>query len=90
MIISSILDLFKSLLKVVFGFINLPPFPEVLASAIDTFLEIIFGSFSLLAFFVRPATIKIVVPVLIILINFEEVYKLTMFILKKIPFLNFK
>lgn len=90
MIISSILDLFKNLLKLVFGFINLPDFPDVLTSAIDKILEIVFGSFNLLAFFIRPATIKIVIPVLIILINFEEVYKLTMFILKKIPFLNFK
>lgn len=34
-------------------------------------------------------TIKIIVPILIILLNFEEVYKITMWILRKIPFLRF-
>lgn len=88
MIISSILDLFKGLLQIVFGFINLPAFPEGFTSAINTVLDIIFGSLNLLAFFIRPTTIKIAIPVLIILINFDELYKLTIFILKKIPFFN--
>lgn len=88
MIVSSIMDLFKSLIKIMFGFINLPNFPDVLTSAIDTILEIVFGSFNLLAFFIRPTTIKIVIPVLLVLINFDEIYSLTMFILKKIPFFN--
>lgn len=88
MILELLLNLIMSLLKICFGWINLPPFPETLTSSISSFLDIIFGNLSLLGFFIRPITLTIVIPVLIILLNFEDVYKFTMWILRKIPFLG--
>lgn len=88
MIIEAILNLLKTVLFFVFGWINLPQFPETLRTGIDTVLDLIFGAVNLLGFFVRIETIQICIPILIILINFDKVYKLTMFILRKIPFLN--
>lgn len=90
MIIEAILNLFKGLLFIVFGWISLPPFPVALTDSIDTFLGLIFDNLTLLGFFVRPVTLTIAIPVLIALLNFEELYKLTMWILKKIPMLNIK
>lgn len=90
MILETILNIIKILLQVVFGWINLPPFPEELTSSIDTFLDLIFSNISLLGFFVRPITLTVAIPILIILLNFDDVYKLTMWILRKIPFLNIK
>ena len=89
MILEALLNLVFGLLKIVFGWISLPAFPENLSSSIDTFLNLIFDNVTLLGFFVRPSTIMIVVPILIILLNFEEIYKITMWILRKIPFLRF-
>ena len=88
MIIEALLNLIKLLLNVCFGWINLPDFPEALTNAINTVIEIVFQGVTLLGFFVRIETIQIVIPVLLFLINFDKVYKLTMFILRKIPFLN--
>ncbi len=88
MIIESLLNLIFGLLKVCFSWLSIPAFPESLTNSIDTFLNLIFDNISLLGFFVRPLTISIVVPVLIILINFEDVYKFVMWILRKIPFLG--
>ena len=88
MIIQLILNLLKTLLFSVFSWINLPQFPEGLTNSLNSFIELIFDNLNLLGFFIRPATITIVIPVLIILINFDKVYKLTMWILKKIPMLN--
>ena len=88
MIIQLILNLLKSLLFSVFSWINLPQFPEGLTNSLNSFIDLIFDNLNLLGFFIRPATITIVIPVLIILINFDKVYKLTMWILKKIPMLN--
>jgi len=88
MIIESLLNLIKGLLNVVFGWISLPAFPEGLTNSVDSFLDLIFGNLSLLGFFIRPATLMIAIPMLIILLNFEQVYKLVMWILRKIPFLN--
>lgn len=90
MIIEALLNLIKGLLNVVFGWISLPPFPEQLTSSIDTFLSLIFDNLNLLGFFIRPITLTVCIPVLIILLNFEQVYKLVMWIVKKIPFLGVK
>ena len=90
MILEALLNIIKVLLQVVFGWINLPQFPEGLTGSIDTFLDLIFDNITLLGFFIRPQTLTIAIPILIILLNFEYVYKLTMWILKKIPFLNMK
>lgn len=88
MILEVILNLVKTLLNLVFGWINLPPFPEGLTNSIDSFFSLIFDNLTILGFFIRPETLTIAVPVLIILLNFEQIYKLTMWILRKIPFLN--
>lgn len=88
MILEALLNLVFGLLKACFGWINIPAFPEALSGSINTFLDLIFNNLTLLGFFIRPMTITIVVPVLIILLNFEEVYKITMWVLRKIPFLG--
>lgn len=90
MIVAGILNLIKELLFLCFGWINLPQFPESLTNLLNTFLDIIFQGLGLFGFFFRPATIKIVIPILLILINYDKVYKFTMWILRKIPMLNIK
>ena len=88
MIIETILNLLKTLLFTVFGFINLPSFPEDIMTNLDSFLDLIFDNLTLLGFFIRPSTLTLTIPLLIILINFDKVYKFTMWIIKKIPMLN--
>lgn len=88
MILETLLNVIMGLLQVVFGWINLPSLPDELTSSIASFLNLIFENISLVGFFIRPATISVVIPVLIILLNFEDVYKFTMWILRKIPFLG--
>lgn len=88
MIISAILNLLKGLLFICFSWINLPQMPEGITSSIDNFFDLIFNNITLLGFFVRPITFQIAIPVLIIILNFDKVYKLTIWILKKIPMLG--
>ena len=90
MILETLLNLIMLLLNVVFGWINIPQFPEELTSSISSFLDLIFENLSLLGFFVRPVTLTVAIPLLIILLNFERVYKLVMYIVRKIPFLGIK
>ena len=90
MILEALLNVVFGLLKIVFGWINIPAFPEGLANSINIFLSLIFDNITLLGFFIRPATLTICIPILIILLNFEDVYKITMWILRKIPFLGLK
>lgn len=90
MILEAILNLFKGLLFICFSWINVPDFPTELTNNIDAFLDLIFNNLTLLGFFVRPITLQIAIPILIILLNFENLYKLTMWILRKIPMLGIK
>ena len=88
MIISSILTLLKNLLFICFSWINLPQMPIGITSSINSFFDLIFNNITLLGFFIRPITFQIAIPVLIIILNFDKVYKLSIWILKKIPMLN--
>lgn len=88
MIITVILNLLKTLLFTCFSWISLPALPTEIMQNVDTFLGLIFDNLTLLGFFIRPTTLKLVIPVLIIVLNFDNIYKFTMWILKKIPALN--
>lgn len=90
MIIEAILNLFKTLLFACFSWISIPSFPVELTNNINSFLDLIFNNLTLLGFFIRPITLQISIPILIILLNFDNLYKLTMWILRKIPMLGIK
>ncbi len=90
MILETILNLLKNLLFLVFNWINLPSMPETFVNSVNSFLDLIFNNLTILGFFVRIETIKIAIPILIILINFDKIYKLTIWILRKIPMLGIK
>lgn len=90
MILEVILNLVKVLLTFCFSWINLPAIPETITSGINQFLDLIFNNLTLLGFFIRPLTFQIAVPLLLVIINFERLYHLTMWILHKIPMLSIK
>ena len=68
MILEAILNLLKNLLFIVFGWINLPAFPEGLTNSINSFLDLIFNNLNLLGFFIRPSTLTLSIPILIALL----------------------
>lgn len=90
MILEAVFNLVSSMLKLVFGWINLPDMPETVTSIIDELFTLIGGSIGMMGIFIDLNMVKILLPVLLIVINFDEVWKFTMFILKKIPFLGIK
>lgn len=85
MIITIILNLLKSLLFIAFGWINIPALPTEITTNLNSFLDLIFNNLTLLGFFIRPLTLTIVIPVLIIVLNFDNIYKFTMWIIRKLP-----
>lgn len=86
MILKVIFDLILGLLKLVFGLLpDIPPLPASITTSLNNVFDAIFGHLDLLGLFVRIDTIKLLVPLVIIVINFEHIYHFTMWILKKIP-----
>lgn len=88
LVLNLVWNFLEFLIHLLFDWINIPAFPETLKSSINSFFDLIFGNLSLLGFFVRPFTLKIVIPLLLFLINFKYIYKLVMWIIRKIPFLH--
>lgn len=81
-LVENILNAILSLLDV------LPDFPAAFIEIVDKFFNLIFDNLFLLSFFVRIDTIKIAIPILIVVLNFEHVYRFIMWILRKIPMLG--
>lgn len=89
MIIETILNLLKFLLTTIFGILpDLPDMPAAIADGITSFLDIIFDNVGLLGVFIPISTIKVVIPIVVLIMNFDDIYKLVMFIIKKIPMLG--
>ena len=78
----------KNVIKLVFGWINLPDMPEAVTSVVDELFALLRGTVGMMGIFLDLKMLKILLPVLLIVINFEHVWKFTMFILRKIPFLG--
>ena len=68
----------------------LPDFPADLVNSVEAFFSLIFDNLSILGFFVPLSTVKILIPLVILVINFEDVYAFVMWLLRKIPFLGIK
>ena len=68
----------------------LPEFPPELVASVEEFFSLIFDNLSILGFFLPLSTIKILIPLILLVINFEDVYAFIMWLLRKIPFLGIK
>lgn len=88
MIIKGLFELILGLLKIVFAPINLPDLPAGIQSVLDELLEVLTGAVGLFAVFVDMNVVKWIIPLVIVIANFEKVWSLIMFVLRKIPFLG--
>lgn len=76
------------LLKIVFAPINLPQLPDGIQSVLDQLEDVLIGAVGLLGVFIDWSVVKWLIPVVLIVANFDKVWSLIMFILRKIPFLG--
>lgn len=77
-------------ISIMYMFPDLPNLPESILDGLNSFLDLIFDNVGFVGIFVPISTIKIVVPLIILIINFDKIYKLVTWVLKKIPMLGFK
>ena len=65
---------------------SLPDIPDSLYNKVINIIDLIFDyGGDLLGLFVRISTLKIVLPLLILVINFDKIYEVILWIVKKIP-----
>ena len=87
MIVEAIENVISQILTFIFSLIpNLPDLPQSLHDTLINFIDLIFDyGGNLIGLFVHISTLKIVLPILIILINFDKLYEVVLWIIKKIP-----
>ena len=87
-LISLVVTLIKAILSI---FPSLPPFPAEGLVSINSYISLIItNAGSLLGLFIDLNTVKIVLPIVLVLIEFEHIYDFVMWLLRKIPFLGIK
>lgn len=88
MIIKGLFNLVLALMQIIFAPINLPQLPAGIQNIFNTLLSAMLNAVGLFEVFVRPSTLQLLIPVVIVLVNFEKLWNGIIFILKKIPFLG--
>lgn len=88
MIIKLLFELIIGLLNIVFGWVSFPAMPEPIVTALDTFLSAISSAMGFVWLIVPRELVLVVLPVILVVENFDKLYSIVMWILKKIPFLG--
>lgn len=80
------------LFDVILNFLDLlPDMPEEVVTVLDEFFDLIFTNGWSIACFVIPMDFALMLlPLVILVANFERVYHLIMWVLRKIPMLGIK
>ena len=90
MILKLLFELVLGLLEIVFSWVHFPSMPEVITNVIDMTFEYMEQGLSILFFFVDNQLILTLLPIVIVIENFDKLYSITMWIMRKIPFLGIK
>lgn len=86
MIFNVFFEALKSVLMTVFGVLpDIPDLPSGITNVLDTGLDFISNGFTFLVYIFGGAYLLVVIPLLIVLINFKWIYHLTMWIVRKLP-----
>lgn len=89
MIIESLLNAIFSVFETLFSGINIPGMPEGMSEQVVSFFNNTLNyAGSLISLFVPWSQVKIFFPILIVILSSEEIYKLVMWVLRKIPMLG--
>ena len=88
MIIKGLFELVYTLLSIVLGPIQLPQMPEGIQNVFDELLDVLTGAVGLASVILDFNVVKWLIPVVLVVANFDKVWSMIMFILRKIPFLG--
>lgn len=89
MIIETLLNAIFSIFEKVFSVINIPGMPDGMSDQVVSFFsDTLNYAGSLISLFVPWSQVKVFFPILIVILSSEEIYKLVMWVLKKIPMLG--
>lgn len=86
MILNVIIEMLAILVTSIFGILpNLPKIPETLDTILSIFQEYVAFASSFLVKILGLDFLQIVIPIIILLVNFNWIYHLAIWIIRKLP-----
>lgn len=88
MIVKLLFSLIITLLDLVFGWVSFPAMPAAVTESLDLLIDYISQGLSFVWLIVPRQLVIAVIPVILVCENFDKLYSVVMWVLKKIPFLG--
>lgn len=89
MILESLMTVISSLISLCFSLLpNIPKMPSAVTNTLTHVTTIITDNLGLLECVIRPQTLLVVIPLLVVVINIEHIWNVIWWILRKIPMLS--
>lgn len=91
MIIEALLTVVWFILDFILNLLpNIPEMPSNVVSAITNVFNVIFNNVGLLGIFVPLDIVKVLIPLWLVVDNFDKIYSIVFWVIKKIPALNIR
>lgn len=90
MIIKLLFELVLTILNFMFGWVNFPDMPPIITEALDIVMQAISMGIGFVWLIVPKELVLAAIPIIIVVENFDMMYSMVMWVLKKIPFLGMK
>ena len=86
--------IFNIIITIILGAFNLlfawcpdiPQAPAEFSNVVNDFFDLIFSNSGLVSFFLPISLVKIVIPIVLVLINFKYIYYIFLWVIRKLPF----
>lgn len=88
MLIKALLSLVLTLLQFLFSWVSFPPVPAQVDAVFQTLIQYIGQGIGFVWLIVPRDLVLVLLPIVLILDNFDKLYTIVMWILRKIPFLG--
>jgi len=91
MIVEAIGNAIYALLITIFGWLpSLPPIPDAISSGGSFLVDLVDSGMGMLRYIYSPALVVAIFSLFIVLVAFDQIYWLVLWILRKIPMLSIK
>lgn len=85
MITQAVLYALNAVVTTLLGFLpSLPSFPDTVTSALSTINSIIIAPIHLISYLYTPLIAAFVFGLILVILNFDNIYKLVMFVMHKV------
>lgn len=89
MIIEWVMNLGMGIIDVLFMMLDvLPNFPAKVITVINSVFDLMFSAVNLVGVFLDFNMVRTLIPIVILILNFDKIVKLIIFAVKKIPFIG--